>query len=150
MVAHLGCTSRGQCRQTNARFNRMEADLHNLFPARSGTNRARSDRTFGEVAGEPREFGTTCGFEVDIDNDVAEPPPGARGDVARAIFYMHQEYGLRSGGRGAVAAAESVSACGHGHQLQATARDIAIIAEAATIVANLGVSRRRNQRKRRH
>ncbi len=139
MVAHLGCTSRGQCRQTNARFNRMEADLHNLFPARSGTNRARSDRTFGEVAGEPREFGTTCGFEVDIDNDVAEPPPGARGDVARAIFYMHQEYGLRSGGRGAVAA----------RQLQATAQDIAIIAEAATIVANLGVNRRRNQRKRR-
>ncbi len=38
----------------------------------------------------------------------------------------------------------------HGRQLQATARDIAIIAEAAMIVANLGVSRRRNRRKRRH
>ena len=25
---------------------------------------------------------------------MAEPPPDARGDVARAIFYMHQEYGL--------------------------------------------------------
>ena len=38
----------------------------------------------------------------------------------------------------------------HGRQLQATARDIAIIAEAATIVANLGVNQRRNRRKRRH
>ncbi len=38
----------------------------------------------------------------------------------------------------------------HGRQLQATARDIAIIAEAAMIVANLGVNRRRNQRKRQH
>ncbi len=38
----------------------------------------------------------------------------------------------------------------HGRQLQATARDIAIIAEAAIIVANLGVNRRRNRRKRRH
>ncbi len=94
MVDHLGCTSRTQCRQTNARFNRMEADLHNLFPARAGANRARCNFMFGEVAGEPREFGTTCDFEVDIDNDVAEPPPDARGDVARAIFYMHQEYGL--------------------------------------------------------
>ena len=94
MVDHLGCTSRGQCRQTNARFNRMEADLHNLFPARAGTNRARSDRTFGDVPGEPREFGATCDFEVDTHNDVAEPPPDARGDVARAIFYMHHEYEL--------------------------------------------------------
>ncbi len=94
MVAHLGCTSRNQCRQIIASFSHMEADLHNLFPARSGTNRARSDFTFGEVAGEPREFGTTCDVEVDTENDVSEPPPDARGDIARAIFYMHQEYQL--------------------------------------------------------
>ncbi len=62
--------------------------------AGAGTNRARSDRTFGDVPGEPREFGTTCDFEVDTDNDVAEPPPDARGDIARAIFYMHREYEL--------------------------------------------------------
>ena len=36
----------------------------------------------------------------------------------------------------------------HGRRLQAAARDIAIIAEAAMIVANLGVNRRRNRRKR--
>ncbi len=35
-----------------------------------------------------------------------------------------------------------------GRRLQAAARDIAIIAEAAMIVANLSVSRRRNRRKR--
>ncbi len=38
----------------------------------------------------------------------------------------------------------------HGRQLQANTRDIAIIAEAATIVANLGVNQRRNRRKCRH
>ncbi len=37
----------------------------------------------------------------------------------------------------------------HGRRLQATARDIAIIAEAATIVANLSVNRRGNRRQRR-
>ena len=94
MVQHLGCSSRRACQQNVPRFNRMEADLHNLFPSRSGTNRARSNRSFGEVANEPREFGTTCDFEVDTVNDIAEPPLDARGDVARAIFYMHQEYGL--------------------------------------------------------
>ncbi len=91
----LSCSSRRACQQNVPRFNRMEADLHNLFPSRSGTNRARSKRSFGEVANEPREFGTTCDFEVDTVNDVAEPPPDARGDVARAIFYMHQEYGSK-------------------------------------------------------
>ena len=49
MVDHLGCTSRRRCRSDNDRFNRMEGDLHNLFPARAGTNRARSTLSFGEV-----------------------------------------------------------------------------------------------------
>ncbi len=38
----------------------------------------------------------------------------------------------------------------HGRCLQAAAQDIAIIAEAATIVANLSVERPRNRRKRSH
>ena len=37
---------------------------------------------------------------------------------------------------------------GHGRRLQKAARDIAIIAEAAMIVANLGVNRPRKRRKR--
>ncbi len=38
--------------------------------------------------------------------------------------------------------------CDNGRRLQAAAREIAIIAEAAMIVANLSVNRRRNRRKR--
>ncbi len=36
----------------------------------------------------------------------------------------------------------------HGRRLQSAAHDIAIIAEATMLVANLGVNRRRNRRKR--
>ncbi len=36
----------------------------------------------------------------------------------------------------------------HGRRLQAAARDILVVAEAATIVANLSVNRRRNRQKR--
>ncbi len=36
----------------------------------------------------------------------------------------------------------------HGRRLQATARDIAVLAEAATIVANSSVERPRNRRER--
>ena len=72
----------------------MEADLHNLYPAGAGTNGARSNMVFGEVPGEAREFGNTCDFEIETVKRVAEPPPESRGNVARSIFYMQQEYGL--------------------------------------------------------
>lgn len=39
--AHLGCGTRDQCRQTSERFNRIEADLHNLWPLRTDVNRKR-------------------------------------------------------------------------------------------------------------
>ena len=93
MAEHLGCGSRRQCRETSERFNRMEADLHNLYPALATINRARSNYRFGDIPGEAREFGD-CDFERDRNARLAEPRPIARGNVARAIFYMRQEYGL--------------------------------------------------------
>jgi deoxyribonuclease-1 len=71
----------------------MEADLHNLFPAMAGLNRTRSNNTFGIISGEAR-FLFVCDFESDNANDVTEPRPEARGDIARTIFYMHHEYAL--------------------------------------------------------
>ena len=96
MGTHLGCGNRTQCRRHTThgpRFNHMEADLHNLFPAMAGLNRTRSNNTFGIIPEEER-FLLLCDFESDSANDVTEPRPGARGNIARAIFYMHQEYGL--------------------------------------------------------
>ncbi|MFB3073930.1 MAG: endonuclease I family protein [Candidatus Methylomirabilales bacterium] len=93
MAAFLGCGTRKQCRQTSERFNRMEADLYNLYPSRADINRARSNFRFGMIEGEEREFGE-CNFERDKDSHVAEPRPITRGNIARAIFYMHKEYGL--------------------------------------------------------
>ncbi len=93
MAAFLGCGSPEQCRATNERFNRMEADLHNLFPVRAELKQARSNFRFGIVEGELREFGE-CNFERDKDSHVVEPRPITRGNIARTIFYMHKEYGL--------------------------------------------------------
>jgi deoxyribonuclease-1 len=94
----LGCGTRKQCRQNNARFNRIEADLHNLFPARSDVNADRSVYRFGEVSGEHRRYGKSCDFEVNPRARVAEPAPEVRGEVARSMFYMAHRYrdqGLR-------------------------------------------------------
>lgn len=89
----LDCGTRKQCRRSSERFNRIEADLHNLFPSRQDVNDARSAYRFGMLPGEPRAFGD-CDFEADEQRRVAEPRPAARGEIARAMFHMKEEYGL--------------------------------------------------------
>lgn len=89
----LGCGRRKACRDSSERFNQIEADLHNLFPSRTGINKARGAMPFGEIPGERRRFGD-CDFEVDEARRIVEPRPGARGDIARAMFYMQETYGL--------------------------------------------------------
>jgi len=93
MAAYLGCGTRNECRKTSERFNRMEADLHNLFPVRADIKQARSNFRFAMIKDEWREFGE-CNFERDMDSHVVEPRPVTRGNIARAIFYMHKEYSL--------------------------------------------------------
>lgn len=88
----LNCGTRKQCRQKSADFNQIEADMHNLFPARSDVNQVRSSYRFGLVSGEARRFGKQCDFEVNTKSRVAEPMPTVRGDVARAMFYMADHY----------------------------------------------------------
>ena len=88
----LNCGKRQQCRARSDIFNIIEADLHNLYPARTDVNRARDSFRFGEVAGESRRYGQECDFEVDAKNRVAEPREQVRGDIARAMFYMATEY----------------------------------------------------------
>lgn len=88
----LHCGTRKQCRIKSAQFNKIEADLHNLYPSRSDVNQQRSSYRFGEVSGEKRRFGKQCDFEVDTYKRVAEPAVNVRGDVARAMFYMADRY----------------------------------------------------------
>jgi deoxyribonuclease-1 len=89
-----GCRSRKQCRKTSQRFNRIEADLHNLYPALSHINEARSSYPFGDIRGERRQFGR-CDFELDLRSRKVEPRVASRGNIARAMFYMQDTYGLQ-------------------------------------------------------
>ncbi len=87
----LQCGKRKQCRARSKDFNHIEADLHNLYPARVEVNKERSSHRFGIVSGEKRVFGN-CDFEVDYRARVAEPTESVRGEVARAMFYMAYQY----------------------------------------------------------
>jgi deoxyribonuclease-1 len=97
-----GCPglSRKECRRVCDRFNIMEADLHNLYPALAKVNQDRSNYLFGIIGEDdcdktydhPR-VQDGCDFEVDPDSGVVEIRRLSRGEVARAIFYMNYEYG---------------------------------------------------------
>lgn len=89
----LNCGRRKECRDVSARFNNIEADLHNLFPARTDINDERSSMPFANIKGEKRRYGK-CDFEMDGKRRVVEPADAARGEIARAMFYMAETYGF--------------------------------------------------------
>jgi deoxyribonuclease I len=92
MVEALNCgANRVECRARNQRFGFLKADMHNLFPASGPVNSSRGNRLFGEIPGEDHNF-EDCDFEQ--KGNLAEPRPIARGNFARAIFYMHLEYNI--------------------------------------------------------
>ncbi len=93
VTRELRCGKRNQCRRRSKRFNRIEADLHNLYPARREINDARRSYRFAEIPGEQRQFGS-CDFEIDDRQRTIEPRPASRGEIARAMFYMRDTYDL--------------------------------------------------------
>jgi deoxyribonuclease I len=87
------CRDRNYCRRNSPEFNRIEADMHNLYPARKEINRARSSYAFAMLKGEKRRFGQ-CDVEIDRRRRRIEPRPESRGNIARAMFYMYDRYGV--------------------------------------------------------
>jgi deoxyribonuclease-1 len=92
MTKHFGCGSRKKCRRNSADFNRMEADLHNLYPTRTDVNHRRGSFPFGEVPGENWSF-SACDFEE--QGGIVEPRPLSRGEIARAVLYMVDAYDVQ-------------------------------------------------------
>ena len=93
VTRHLRCGSRKQCRANRVLFNQIEADMHNLYPARRDVNKARGAMAYGMVAGTT-PFSPSCDVEIDTRRRRVEPPPAVRGEIARAMLYMAQRYHL--------------------------------------------------------
>lgn len=77
-------------------FKYIEADLHNLFPSEIKTNSRRAHLPFGEVTGQPS-------YRIGLDSmigessqgeEVMQPRPQVRGDIARALLYMALRWDL--------------------------------------------------------
>lgn len=89
----MKCGRRDECRMSSERFNRAEADLHNMWPSRLDVNKARRSYPYALIKGESRPF-RGCDIEIDERTRVAEPRPLARGEIARSMFYMSEAYGV--------------------------------------------------------
>ena len=93
MLHEAGCKSRMQCREEgNKRFIRMEADMHNMYPVIQDILIPPTGLNYGEIKGEHWKF-HDCDYER--SGGMVEPRPLARGNIARALFYMRLKYGVK-------------------------------------------------------
>ena len=96
MADHFGCPDRNTC--PNQTYKHAEGDLHNLWLAVKSINSSRRDNVFGEISdgeGEAR-FGYCPEFKRTYSpNPVrVEPRDVVKGNIARSLFSMHDEYGF--------------------------------------------------------
>lgn len=89
----LRCLTDSQCAVKTPQYVFMVADLHNLYPALSSMEEARRNAVFGELDAQGRRA-NDLGCDTRATYHVIEARDAVKGDVARAFFYMHQEYRL--------------------------------------------------------
>ncbi|MGQ7959720.1 endonuclease [Pseudomonas sp. SP16.1] len=90
----LRCVTHRQCSIMNPRYPYIAADLHNHYPALTRVELARRNAQFAELAADvPSKF-ADIGCDLKASFQLVEPRDGAKGNIARAIFYMHVEYDL--------------------------------------------------------
>ncbi|HWV09204.1 MAG TPA: endonuclease [Pseudomonas sp.] len=90
----LRCITDRQCTIMNPRYPLITADLHNHYPALTRVELARRNAQFGDLDDSvPSKF-DDIGCDMKASFQLVEPRDEAKGNVARAIFYMHVEYDL--------------------------------------------------------
>lgn len=95
-TGHPYCESHGKkyagrkcASQLSRDFQKIEADMYNLYPAIGAINAARGHKEYMLLPNALPEFGE-CG--VKIKGNGFEPPDRAKGIVARAALYMAERY----------------------------------------------------------
>lgn len=94
LKSSLRCITNRQCGIMNPQYVYMASDLHNLYPAMTRVELVRRNAQFGELDDSvPSKF-ADIGCDMKTSFQMVEPRDEAKGNIARAIFYMHVEYGL--------------------------------------------------------
>ena len=94
LKSSLRCITNRQCGIMNPRYVYMASDLHNLYPALTRVELVRRNAQFGDLDDSVASKFDDIGCDMKTSFQMVEPRDEAKGNVARAIFYMHVEYGL--------------------------------------------------------
>jgi deoxyribonuclease-1 len=94
VASALRCGNRDSCRRRSPRFNEIESDMHNMYPARKDLNKARGSYPFREIRGE-HWVERGCDLEIDHRTRAVEPRAASRGNIARAMLYLADRYDLQ-------------------------------------------------------
>lgn len=90
----LRCNTERQCGLMSPQYPFMLADLHNLYPALTRVERTRGKAQFGELDDSVASKFADIGCDLKATFQLLEPRDQAKGNIARALFYMHVEYDL--------------------------------------------------------
>lgn len=74
---------------TNFDYQKMQVDMHNIYPAIASVNRLRSNYNFRLLPNRKSDFGS-C--EMKVFDRKAEPPIRSRGQISRAYLHMDKSY----------------------------------------------------------
>lgn len=90
LAKHFGCRSSRLC-TTNKEFETIQQDYHARFPVTRKAELERRRTLFGDL---PANLTTDpdCGYKQSFQ--VFEPPSHAKGNIARAMLYLHDRYKL--------------------------------------------------------
>ncbi|MCK0153407.1 endonuclease [Alcanivorax sp. S6407] len=90
LAKHFGCRSSRLCRN-NKDFTTAQQDRHGRFPVTTKVELDRRRTLFGDLP-DNIAADAECGYQQSFQ--VFEPPAHAKGDVARAMLYLHDRYKL--------------------------------------------------------
>lgn len=89
ILRKFGCITSRQC-SSKPGYAAIASDLHNLYPIERKVDMDRRGSRFGDL---PANLDVrSCGHQVSFQT--FDPPDAAKGNVARAMIYMHKRHGL--------------------------------------------------------
>lgn len=88
LLRHFDCITARQC-ERKPDYTAVANDLHNLYPIQRNVEVDRRGSLFAPL---PDDREHECGYRVGFQS--FDPPDHAKGNVARAMIYMHRQHGL--------------------------------------------------------
>jgi deoxyribonuclease-1 len=91
IMEDFGCITTRQCENKPAFVNARD-DLHNIYPVKRTSELDRRRTLFGDLPDNVKIHSEECPYKLSFQT--FDPPKEARGNVARAMLYMHTEHDL--------------------------------------------------------